>query len=205
MLVHLITRVKVKLKVHIISLKLVKETKVDSIDLKAVRAVKAVLIKDKLLSSLVVPLVSLLLALNLVLKDLDSIRDLPDSSTNKEILPRLDNKDSLVVLKQVVVAPNLRVVILVTNIIVLRPLSRPKALVVSIAHNLTKLLSLDLRDLSTDLLVLDLLHLQTLHRDLVLRPQIDLNQAHRDRLDLLSDLLDPTKDFSVLLVPAREM
>lgn len=190
---------------HLISLRVVKETKVDSIDLRAVRVALAVPIKDKLLSSPVVLAVPLLLALNLVHKALDSIRDHLDSLINKETSPRLDNKVSLVVLKQVVVAPNPRLAILVTNITVLRPVSRPKALLVNTARNLTKLLSLDLRDLSTHLLVLDLLRLQPLLRELVHKPLIGLSKAHRDHLDLLLGLLGLTRDFPALLAPAREI
>lgn len=177
----------------------------DSIDLRAVRVALVVLIKDKLLSSPVVLVAPLLPALNLVYKAPDSIRDHLDSLINKEIFPHLDNKVSLIVLKQVVVAPNPRVVIPVTNITVLRLVSRPKALLVNTAHNLTKLLNLDLKDLSTHLLILDLLHLQPLLRDLVLKPLIGLSQVHRDHLDLLLGLLGLTRDFSALLAPAREM
>lgn len=178
----------------------------DSIDLREVKVAKVVLTKqDKLLSSPVVPRISLLLVLNLVLKALDSIRDHLDSLTNKETLVPLDNKDSLAVLRQVVVALNLKVVILVTNTTILRPVSRPQVLLVSTVHNSTKLLSQDLKDLSIGLLVLELLNLQTLLRDLVLRPLIDLNQVYRDHLDPLSDLRGQIRDLSLLLVPPREI
>lgn len=160
-----------------------------------------VLTKDKLLSNPEVPLISLLPALNLVLKALDLIRDLLDSLTNKEILAPLDNKVSLAVLRQVVAAPNLRVVILVTNIANLRPVSRPQALLVSTAHNSTKLLSQDLKGL----LVLDLLDHRAQLRDLVLKLLIGLNQVRKVHLDPLSDLRGQIRDLSVLLVPAREI
>lgn len=99
---------------------------------------------------------------------------------------------------------NLRVVILVINTTTLRPISGLMAPLISTAHSSTKLLSLDLRDLSISL-VLGLLDLLALLRDLVLTLLISLNQVHRDRLDPLLDPPGPIREPSALLAPIREI